>query len=302
MNDQLKNDGIFEINAEKSSRKQEATYIVAGVPRSGTSMVAMALKEMGINIGSTADNVVFEDLEVANALENNPKLLTRIIKERNSEHSSWGFKRPSSYQTIGSKVRLFRNPHFIVTFRDPVAIAKRNSISMLNDFTKGLVEAHNETGRLLRFTSELKVPVLLVSYEKSVMNNLAFIKRLSQFTGRSLTESKTQQIADKVINGPSEYLHSSTIKIEGRLERIVNGHVTGWARVKGTSERPIVVLSSMGREIGRTHADEFRGDLKVAKIGDGKFGFKIKVVEGEKFENLSANIQPYGVELIKLPN
>lgn len=300
MSDQLKNNGIYELNAESKSNKQEATYIVVGVPRSGTSMVAMALKEMGIHIGSSADNIVFEDLEMAHALEKEPKLLKTLIKARNSNHSSWGFKRPSSYQTISSKIRLFRNPRLIITFRDPVAIARRNSLSMLNDFTKGLVEAHNETGRLIRFASELQVPTLLISYEKSMINKWSFIKKLSQFTGQTLDQEKTKKIAEKVINGPSDYLEASQIKIDGRLERIVDNHVTGWARVKGASEKQLIILSSMGQEIGRATAEEFRNDLKTAKIGDGKFGFKIKVKKGEKFENLTATVHTYGVELRKL--
>lgn len=47
---------------------------------------------------------------------------------------TWGFKRPDAFRVINDYVddcvHIFRNPRFVITFRDPVAIAKRNEISI----------------------------------------------------------------------------------------------------------------------------------------------------------------------------
>ena len=56
--------------------------------------------------------------------------LKPLIGERNAAYGTWGFKLPMLCQWLDhDDMALFNDPHVIVTFRDPVAIAVRASLS-----------------------------------------------------------------------------------------------------------------------------------------------------------------------------
>ena len=85
----LQNPGYFYLN--RSEPVPEKTVIVVGVPRSGTSMIASALRGIGISLGDTLDGAVMEDLELASALEaNDQAALAFLIERRNKSLSNLG--------------------------------------------------------------------------------------------------------------------------------------------------------------------------------------------------------------------
>jgi len=275
-----------------------STIIVVGVARSGTSMVAKCLREMGVFIGTKADQAVHEDVEIARALESGDvRELKRLISERDSAHTIWGFKRPGAFKLINRFVQHFRNPRFVITFRDPVAIAKRNEISMQMDFMKAFRLATYDLSELTNFVDETTVPVMMVSYEKSLQEPRQFVEALARFCGTIPAKDVIDRAIQSIENGPAIYLNASRVRFAGRLDQVSDGFAVGWARRIGQTH-PLTVVIMAGQEIvGRGSADLLREDLKETSKGDGKCAFRIKlsrtdlnkddviaIIEGSRFQ------------------
>ncbi len=273
----LRSSGIAFLGCEAAPHKNgPATIVVVGVSRSGTSMVASCLRELGVYIG--ADNAVHEDLEVASALEGDDlEKLTSLVEARNSSYDIWGFKRPMAFRIIDKYICVFRNPRFVITFRDPVAIAKRNEISMHSDFLYALRNAATLMVELVSFVSTLKHPAMLISYEKALLDPWKFTAHLATFCCIDATSDAIEKAAATIENGPVRYLDNSRLRFEGCLDQVVNGVAFGWARQVGRDSPQMIVIKRGERLIGRGKADLFRLDLKKAGKGTGHCAFEIKL-------------------------
>ena len=123
--------------------------IVLGMHRSGTSLVANILHELGVNMGKNLlspnpsnprgyfENRKFvilnhkilalsggnwtypPDKINAEPLKNT---IQRLINEEKTE--LWGFKDPCNTLTIEAYIPYLENPHFIICWRNPFAIAE----------------------------------------------------------------------------------------------------------------------------------------------------------------------------------
>src|SRR5215469_16617315 len=120
--DSLANKGIItNLDSEEPGR----TFIVTGLERSGTSLVASLLQEIGVFMGAEINDAVYQDEEISR-LQSKPDMrqLRRIILSRNAKHKVWGFKLPMLWKLLSAEqISIFDRPRLIVTFRDPVAIA-----------------------------------------------------------------------------------------------------------------------------------------------------------------------------------
>jgi hypothetical protein len=208
MLDQLQNSGIVVLNDRPAP--QQSTIIAVGVPRSGTTMVAKALANLGVFLGAELDHSIYEDTRLAYALENAPAVLPNIIEAYNASHDVWAFKRPTAYQTIYPA--LFRNPRFVVTFRDPVAIARREELSMMFDFREQLIRATRWSADLAEFALRQDVPVMLVSYEKAMAEPKRFVSGLARFAGISPTWLQRRAARASIRPSPADYVANSQIR------------------------------------------------------------------------------------------
>jgi hypothetical protein len=274
--DALQNSGVSIINMNVANDAECRTIIALGVPRSGTSMIASSLRTMGIFIGNKADNSVHEDVDIAQAIEKGEiNNLLQIIKERDASYAVWGFKRPTVFKKISPLLRHFRNPRFVVTFRDPLAIAKRNEISMHESLTEALKAASRETMELANFVSDVEIPTLLISYEKALQKPKEYVYTLSQFCGVTLTPEIEEQVLSTIGNGPAGYLNSSRIKFEGSIDQLRHDGAKGWARIIGRPGPQVITARFDGRSIGSSVANQFRPDLQKANKGDGRCAFEM---------------------------
>jgi len=67
-------------------------------------------------------------------------------------------------------------------------------------------------------------------------------------------------------------------KIEGNFDGIKGQYAIGWAwNPKKPEERLSVVVYIDGKPLAEGVADQFREDLLKAGIGDGKYGFKLRL-------------------------
>jgi glycosyltransferase involved in cell wall biosynthesis len=68
----------------------------------------------------------------------------------------------------------------------------------------------------------------------------------------------------------------STARLEGRLERVNEGGIVGWAwDARAPQERLRVEILDAGCSLGFFVADNYRRDLEVAGKGDGRHGFRV---------------------------
>ena len=274
----LINDGLMVLNPQDPGAKAR-TIIVTGVARSGTSMVAQALVAAGLFMGRVLDQVVVEDAEMAAAIASvDAAVLDRLVAERNDQAETWGFKRPHLFSNAGPGLAAaFRNPHFIVTYRDPVAVAKRNGISEYFDERTALRDAVADQQRCVEFALGLTCPALLISYEKALQDPSILVDRLLSFCGLAVAADTRERMAATVAGNPQAYVQSARRLFDGYVDQICNGVVTGWCRQVGDN-KPVMLEVSVGAHPPETVlANRFRSDLADAGLGEGCHAFALDI-------------------------
>ncbi len=291
----LVNKGLIEINPAPFGTN--ATLAVVGLPRSGTSMLSALLQEIGVFMGDAVDKAVFEDVEVAKFLDSGDFAgLKAFAAKRNAARHVWGFKRPHAYRVLPKLVPVLRNPRIIVMFRDVLAIAVRNHVSMQMDVIPALPRYVEEYADLVRNISALKCPLLLVSYEKFVQFPEESIERTAAFAGVALTPALKEKALAAVKNGADNYLNASRLRYTGHVDRIIDGKLRGWAMVIDSPQvKAKVHLCIDGKVVKSSVANKLRKDLVAAAIGDGHHGFEIgldaSMSPGSTIEVIAGNAQ-----------
>lgn len=150
-------------------------------------MVSGLLAQLGIPMGETIDEANIEDLEFT-AHRGYRRLfwgeelqdkrveyiehLTRQIRLRNEKYSCWGWKDPIAIYYLADIEKHLINPHYILITRDPGAIAMAEMVAFDDSEPRVLLDyfsrAANEYERCIRFLSDRKQPLLVVSYERSL--------------------------------------------------------------------------------------------------------------------------------------
>jgi hypothetical protein len=250
-----------------------------GLTRSGTSMLSSLLQTLGVYMGDAVDKAVYEDVEVARYIDAGDfKGLSSFASARNAKHAVWGFKRPNAYKVLPELVPLLRQPRLIVMFRDVLAIAMRNHVSMQMDVIPALPRYVREYEELVRNIALLQCPMLLVSYEKFIQFPEESISRTAAFAGITMTPDLMQRGLDTVANGPEAYLKGSRLRYTGHVDRIVQGKLRGWAMViDQPSLKAKVHVHIDGERLESVTASKLRKDLVDAKIGDGHHGFEVEL-------------------------
>lgn len=214
----LINSGIY-IKNKPLKASEEKTIIVLGMARSGTSMVARVLEGMNVFLGDKKDNAVFEDVEIAEALEKgNIKEFESLVKKRNASYKVWGWKRPSSLNHVETILKNVRNPHFIIVYRDLLSIALRNQISMEANIDESLKLANQTYNKINEFVAKTNSPLFLISYEKAIVRKRLFIKELANFIDFKLTTNKIEQVFKLIEFDRIIYLENSNVnKFSGSI-------------------------------------------------------------------------------------
>lgn len=296
----LVNKGLVEINAAPFDG--EATLAVVGLARSGTSMLSALLQELGIYMGDAVDKAVFEDVEVARFIDAADfKGLGEFAAARNASHDVWGFKRPNAYKALQQIVPILRKPRIIVMFRDILAIAMRNHVSMQMDVIPFLPIYADEYMELVKTVSRIKCPMLLVSYEKFIQFPEESIDKTAAFAGIEMTPELRERALGIVNNGTENYLRASRLRYTGHVDRIIDRKLRGWAMVIDQPRvKAKVHLKVDGKLVTTVVANQLRKDLVAAGIGDGYHGFEIPI--GYDIKTASAVEVIAGNADFELPN
>jgi hypothetical protein len=186
------------------------TYVITGIGRSGTSMAAGLLRNLGIYMGETRDEAVNEDKEIRDALMyffHGSR--ARIIERRNAEHQKWGLKFPSLMNHLHPpELEQFRNPRLIVMVRDAVAVTRRSLLSDTNSGHSAAVFGHviEQQTAMTAFVLNAKCPALLLSYEKFLAFPKTNLNMLAAFCGLSLSDDARRDAISGIIANNPDYI------------------------------------------------------------------------------------------------
>ena len=272
------NDGLITANPQPFAPEQR-TIIVTGVARSGTSMIAQLVSIAGVSMGDALDEVVFEDHAVADAFaSSDPDMLARLVAARNEQAKVWGFKRPHLFHLKAPDFQaLFREPRFIITYRDAVAVAKRNGISEYTDVPSSLRAAAADIQSCVEFTLALTCPALLISYEKALLRPAALVEELVAFCGITTPQVERDLMAAAIKANRDEYVQSARRLFQGYVDRIKDGMLFGWCWQIGVPTPVMLEISIGDRASVTVMADDFRADLAGAEVGVGCHAFHLDV-------------------------
>jgi hypothetical protein len=184
----------------------ENTIVVTGVGRSGTTMIARILSELGIFMGASLAHRTNEDTAVKQFVKDGDEAgFERLCRLRDDQHKTWGFKNPAFRDYIPDWEKHLRNPRIIFVFRDVLAIALRNHVALNIDVLEALGLATRSYLKALKRLEESGCPALLLSYEKCLAAPDLAVERIAEFCGVSQNAETLSAAASVIKNGDERY-------------------------------------------------------------------------------------------------
>ena len=174
----------------------QKTFIIFGVPRGGTTMIARVAEQLGVGMGarlpSNYEDDEFNYDKMSDALKEDPKLmaraLLRAINRRNGRHDVWGWKYPRAHLYLPLIIKQVRNPHLICVLRDPVASSlrplsrKRVQKEGKAQLPTRVIKQHLSWQLInIEQIHKFNKPTFLCSYEKAILDPAGFVADLSAF-------------------------------------------------------------------------------------------------------------------------
>lgn len=183
------------------------TVLVTGPPRSGTTMVARVLEELGIDMKADSRHNM-ESLDINRRRQDVPrmgedeeyrkqraeKIMCHVRGWQRAARVPWGLKDPFMHLYLNELLWEVKQPRVLIVFRGMAAIAERSRIASGTDpvqSARGTIRLYD---RLITHVEHLvackepKVPTAFISYEKTLMMPEVFVKQLAEFCGREVNE------------------------------------------------------------------------------------------------------------------
>lgn len=161
------------------------TYVCFGVARGGTSAVAGAMQRLGVFMGDGLPNN-YEDPRFG--LGQSPARMREAIAERNAAHDVWGWKFPAASNYLERLSKDLRNPYLVVVFRDIAATMKGHMRWHNHEITLAANEILVQQQKNWLLVERWRVPTLLVSYEKAILDPRLFVQELAGHLGRPVPQ------------------------------------------------------------------------------------------------------------------
>lgn len=302
--DDLTNTGFVVRNPAKAGEAAR-TVVVVGPARGGTSMAALVLEKLGVYMGETQDRAVLEDVTVARALEEGGDLAAfdRLVRQRDSVHRIWGWKRPGALRYVDRFAGRVRGLCFIVMFRDPLAIALRNTIALNMDLDRALRDAQAEVGGVVDYALATLHPALLVSYEKAMVDREGFVDAVAAFLGLAPDPARRDAAIAAIDGKRHEYIvNARPLHPRGRVDDLHGTVLAGWAR--GDADDPVEVEVYVdGALVATVTADRHRPDLEKRRVGTGHHGFRVDLADHLRGggQQVNVRVRQSGLELRNSP-
>lgn len=164
------------VPAEKNDSEFK-TFVCFGVPRGGTSAIGGVIRKLGIFMGENVPNN-HEDQEMIGRPI--PKRL-EVIKRRNESQKIWGWKDPNAVNYLHQLAPHLRNPHYIIVTRDVIATTKGHMRWHAREAKFSIGDISVQQQRNFMFALSCEAPVMMVSYEKAILNPKSLLAEMTEF-------------------------------------------------------------------------------------------------------------------------
>lgn len=180
--------GVPAVQAVAPPRTDEPrTYVILGVARGGTSMVAGLTRMCGVWLGDDLphnhEDAAFNVDQLKKAGADPVARMREAITERDAARDVWGWKYPHAGAYLEDLRDDLRNPHLVVVLRDPVASTARNILYNDAEPLREVLRVHRTTTRNLDLVERWAVPTLFVSYERGLARPFKLAGLLAEFLG-----------------------------------------------------------------------------------------------------------------------
>ncbi|MBO6505188.1 MAG: hypothetical protein JJ850_10285 [Kordiimonadaceae bacterium] len=252
------------------------TIVILGVARGGTSMVAGAAREMGIDLGQHLG----ENHEDRRFLSKDLKDVRERIAVRNAEAETWGWKMPHSLEYIEQIEGELRNPHIVLVWRNTLASA----ISQVNrsdaDIHTALRFSSNRLMEMVQKVKLLNSPTLLINYDAAIKDKEEFLTTYAEFMGVELTDDMRQRCLQFIDPSVGYQQVSSTfyqadyvgqvacsepVKSHRVLRQVAENEETGQWTIEGKGPKIVFRVSKKHKlpekfflQVTNTHAEDQR--------------------------------------------
>lgn len=190
-----------------TKKDDKKTVVVMGQRRSGTSMLAGVLYNLGVYMGENPERSseknesgFYEDQEIVEisrkiisfVMEGGTKAgvekefgpeITKLFRKRDKEHGTWGFKDVNQVQTHFLFRKKIKNPKYFVVFRNPLdtalSVSSWHGVNLLESL--GSVNDNNSMIQQYMLTTLAGDPVVAVSYEKMLTEPEATVDTIIEF-------------------------------------------------------------------------------------------------------------------------
>lgn len=198
------------------------TFVVFGVPRGGTTMVARIVEQLGVPMGQNLpanyeDQAFNFDFMPDEFKADRSKLhasLIDAIHQRNRKHSVWGWKYPRANIYLNQILEHVRRPHLICVLRDPLASSLRPLGRKTSRPRQGkktspikLMEQHlTWQNRNLEIIRKSNCPSLVCSYEKAIASPTGFVEEVADFIGLDSSDERISLAVEQI--QPGSYIQA----------------------------------------------------------------------------------------------
>ena len=288
------NKGIFNVNSGSGSATN--SFIVCGLPRSGTTGVASAFEKAGISMGSRLSNVK-EDQHFRSLLSREDcgsAVRDYFAVRRASEHQSFasGVKYPEAFQKI-EELSEIEGLAILVVTRDPFLVAMRNVISVFMPVEKALNQAINQYSDMLKKVLgfrdiSCKAKIVILSYEKVIVSPGDIFSELHDSLGLAGDPKSFANAASQGVTIDNlAYLKESHLQPAYCIDQASERKIRGWCFFRALPASSVILnlSGSIGESIvdKRVECNLLRKDLLHGNVHPtGLCGFSLETSEDEE--------------------
>lgn len=299
-NSGFKSTGIIQHN------KSPEQYIVVGVGRGGTSVIAASLHTLGITLGDNFNLPNYEDTQMSAAFRSrNWKELKQLISSSESKYLKFAWKLPDSNKQLKRINHYFSNPRYIFVYRDIFAIANRKNLAKNDDILTTMQSSLASYNRIIKFIKKNKISALHISYEKLLQNKYEYAQELALFCNIPASEELLQKIGTLIEPSPDGYTTWTETSLQltklrqsgydGYIDTISEDSISGWLLQINNKEPITIELLINDQHKLDFKCNNFRQDLIGAKKSTtGNAGFNITLESGHINKNDTITIKVKG--------
>lgn len=261
-----------------------ATAVVVGPGRSGTTMTVGVLERLGIAFGDGTDELgedielnaqmrAFTERSILWRLPTARRTFRTTLDARRRRWGRFGFKTPHLGRSLVLAADLIEQPVYIFVLRNPFHIArswKKTHSHSLTSALPGVILSQYVTAAFLARTRR---PVVMFSYEDALAHPGELCTDLSNALGLDPSKDALRQAADFV--APTRGYRDSR-RFVGHIDSVSENRVCGWVSDLTKPHEPVTVDLYVGdTRVGSGLANGFRSDvLEKGYHATGHCGFE----------------------------